>query len=130
MSSKKGTTSGSSLDDYGFLELPIFSLENTNPDVEDIDTQEKRRFKQDTLHRKILMYWVISVVSCWLIVVLVLLFLSGFGIVQFQPTVLVTLLATTTINVLGLAFIVLRGIFFIPTKRAFYNKNKPTNWHQ
>ena len=127
MSSKKGTTSGSSLDDYGFLELPIFSLENTNPDVEDIDIQKKRRFKQNTLHRKILMYWVISVVSCWLIAVLVLIFLSGYGKVQFQPTVLVTLLATTTINVLGLAFIVLRGIFFIPTKRAFYNKNKPIN---
>ena len=45
-------------------------------------------------------------------IILVILFIEGFcGTFDLEKEVLITLLATTTANVLGLPLIVLRGIF-------------------
>lgn len=48
--------------------------------------------------------------SVWLAAVLCIQTLNG-GYLHLNDAVLVTLLATTTANVLGLAFIVLKGLF-------------------
>lgn len=68
------------------------------------------RFEKDTRWRCRLSWWVIAVDSVWLAAVLSILALNG-GYLHLNDAVLVTLLATTTANVLGLAFIVLKGLF-------------------
>lgn len=82
-----------------------------NVDVDSLEEQERLRYKQDTGHRKKLVVWVRQVTSLWLFAVIVLLALHGANVLHFDTTVLVTLLATTTANVLGLALIVLKGLF-------------------
>lgn len=68
------------------------------------------RFEKDTRWRCRLSWWVIAVDSLWLAAVLSILALNG-GYLHLNDAVLITLLATTTANVLGLAFIVLKGLF-------------------
>lgn len=92
------------------VELSIFS----NIDKLDIDEQikllsfheELKRFKSNTKNRSLLSIWTFAIISVWLIAVVVLLscnFLSD--------SVAITLLSTTTINIIGLPAIVLRGYF-------------------
>jgi hypothetical protein len=102
------------------------------PDDKDIDTQGKgeqahqkewyslanARFKYDNKLRKRLSYWALWVVSLWLAIVLTLLILSGTSCLKLSDVVLSTLLATTTLNVLGLMFIVLKGYFTAPNQRS------------
>lgn len=89
------------------------SLEPTlnNVDNESMATQEKERYKQDTRQRKFLARWVVWATSIWLGVVLVIIFFQGFNLIKLDNMVVNVLLATTTINVLGLAYIVLEGLF-------------------
>lgn len=102
-----------SIDNFDIGELLNFDNEiQKDPDAEDLETQERKRYAQDTTYRKHLAIWVMFVVSIWLLTVLCAVFLTGLTILTLTSTVLCTLLATTTINVLGLAYIVLRGIFF------------------
>lgn len=104
------------------------SSHSKNPINDDIDRSglpqqeliaKLSRYQQDTQDRKWLAIWASWTVSLWLSgVMLILLFnKSKFSILghQFSPdiseNVLISLLATTTLNVLGLIFIVLRGHF-------------------
>ena len=86
---------------------------NTNVDIINLKTQVKKRFEQDTKHRAFLAIWVVAATSLWLIVVLIIIFFCGFSFMGFHlsDTVLTVLLSTTTLNVLGLPFIVLKGFF-------------------
>lgn len=68
------------------------------------------RFKKDTKWRCRLSWWVIGVDSVWLASILVILFLNT-QCIQLSDSVLLMLLGTTTVNVLGLAFIILNGLF-------------------
>ncbi|WP_298544684.1 hypothetical protein [uncultured Porphyromonas sp.] len=68
------------------------------------------RLKKNTRWRGLLAWWVIIVDSAWLAGVLVILILNK-RCVQLSDPVLGALLCTTTANVLGLAFIVLKGLF-------------------
>lgn len=70
---------------------------------------EHDRFSSDTNDRKWLAKWTAIVVSAWLFLVLGILCFSS--LLKLSDTVLVALLGTTTLNVLGLSFIVLRGHF-------------------
>lgn len=72
---------------------------------------ENERFKSDTKDRKWLAKWTAYVVSIWLGLVLLILFSNNFFSLNLSDTVLVALLGTTTLNVLGLSFIVLKGHF-------------------
>ena len=65
------------------------------------------RYSSDTRDRKWLAQWATCVVSLWLFFVLLIVCLSK----HLSDAVLITLLGTTTLNVLGLSFIVLRGHF-------------------
>lgn len=70
------------------------------------------RYKQDTKWRDLLAKWVVRVTSIWMFTILVILLIKGFcSTFDLEKEVLITLLATTTANVLGLPLIVLRGIF-------------------
>lgn len=86
---------------------------DADPDLMTIDEQEKKkRYRQDTEFRKKFSNWVIWVDSVYLFVILVIVILYGCGLFkEMNSTVMVTLLGTTTANVLGLAAIILNGLF-------------------
>lgn len=73
---------------------------------------ENKRYEQDTKWGDRLAWWVIGVTSGWMLIILVILLIEGScSTFDLEKEVLITLLATTTANVLGLPLIVLRGIF-------------------
>ena len=109
------------------------SIDNDNLQVDydslSLEDQEKKakidRIKQDTNDRRWLAQWASSLVSLWLFAVIILLSCNNhrftFNLVghnvdimpAINDNVLIALLATTTLNVLGLTVIVLRGHFKI-----------------
>lgn len=71
---------------------------------------EAKRYSSDTFYRRWLVRWTSIVVSVWLLAVLLILIFNEQHI-HLSSNVLMVLLGTTTLNVLGLSFIVLRGHF-------------------
>lgn len=94
----------------------IVNQENEDLDIDsdNLDEQTRKlhnqRYSQDTEDRKWLASWATTIVSIWLFFVL---FIVAFNHTysKLSDTVLSVLLGTTTLNVLGLSFIVLRGHF-------------------
>jgi hypothetical protein len=80
-------------------------------DSESLRRQERARYEQDTKQRKFLAYWVVLATSLWLGIVLIIVVLQGCDVLSLASSVMNVLLATTTLNVLGLAYIVLEGLF-------------------
>ena len=95
-------------------ENSLESSVNSNLDKLDIDGQitiitlreELARFRKDTKDRSNLAYWTFIIITSWLFFVLVLLFFK-----KLPDSVFITLLNTTTVNIIGLPAIVLRGYF-------------------
>lgn len=90
------------------------NFSETKEDILSINDQKKKaendRFKQDTTDRKRLAYWSAVVVSIYLILLFgILIFNERF--INLTNSVLIVLLGTTTLNILGLMFIVLKGLF-------------------
>jgi hypothetical protein len=71
---------------------------------------ELNRFDQDTTHRSSLITWAATIVSLWLICVIFIL-TRNTQQYKLSDTIVVTLLTTTTVNVLGLMIIVLNDLF-------------------
>lgn len=96
--------------------LPSSTTSTNNNDIKSLKEQEhdlkNERYKSDTTWRCRLSWWVIIVDSVWLIAVLVILMLNN-CVFELSDAVLITILGTTTINVLGLAYIILKGLFGI-----------------
>jgi len=84
---------------------------DTDVDAYGLKDQESIRYKQDTEERKLLSHWVMLVVSIWLLLVLVAVVFNKLLCFGIEPSVCLMLLGTTTVNILGLAFIVLHGLF-------------------
>lgn len=87
-----------------------------NPDIFSLDDQKRAkndRYLQDTQQRRSLARWVTWVVGIWLAGVLLTMFALGFNFLGFSlsDATAMMLLGTTTVNVLGLAYIVLKGLF-------------------
>lgn len=77
---------------------------------EDMKRLKNKRYEQDTTQRNWLSGWAALLVSFWL--VMVLFILAGNHIsYKLNDSVLITLLGTTTLNVLGLMVIVLNDLF-------------------
>lgn len=96
------------------------SLEELSPnniDEKSMVDQKRERYKQDTRQRKFLAYWVVWATSLWLFLTLCIVACQGFQLLKLHTTTINTLLVTTTANVLGLAYIVLRGLFGEKTER-------------
>ena len=83
-------------------------------DWDDYDQLSKKlrndRYEEDTRHRRNLSTWATVVVSVWLISVLLILTFNT-RYLDLSNNVMIALLSTTTLNVLGMMFIVLRGLF-------------------
>lgn len=103
--------SGSIFMAWGKRNVPPSKGDTFNVDNEDLSAQKKTRYQQDTEWRKYFSIWVMTVVPTWLVSVIVLVYISILGNYHIASSILNTLLATTTINILGLAYIVLKGIF-------------------
>lgn len=93
---------------------------NSNKSDKDIDSDplemqmerkrlEDDRFRSDTHDRRWLARWSAGLVSLWLYAVICIVASGQF--LNISDQVLITLLATTTLNVLGISYIVLRGHF-------------------
>lgn len=55
--------------------------------------------------------WVMWIVSLWLAAVIVVLVCAGLEWITLSNRVLIALLTTTTVNILGLPLVVLRGLY-------------------
>lgn len=95
-----------------------------NIDAMSMGKQEAIRFAQDTFHRRILVIWMMCVVSLWIAVVLFVVISNKFLSFGISDNVLMVLLATTTVNVLGLAKIILQGLFG-RNKQSFRKPRQP-----
>lgn len=89
------------------------TIENSgnDPDSLNISEQKRKRYEQNTLHRNFLVHWVAWVISLWLLIVINVIIANAKLKLGMESEVQITLLATTTVNVLGLAYIVLKGLF-------------------
>ncbi|GGB84121.1 hypothetical protein GCM10007424_25170 [Flavobacterium suaedae] len=72
---------------------------------------ELQRYQDDSRHRKNLVKWATILINIWLACVILILIATGMPLLELSDTVMVTLLGTTTLNVLGLMIIVLNDIF-------------------
>ncbi len=83
-------------------------------DSSGLDIQQKRfrnqRYFEDTINRRKLTRWASKVVTVYLILMCLILCFNT-SIIKLGDNVLIALLGTTTVNVLGLMYIVLKGYF-------------------
>lgn len=84
---------------------------------------ENERYRQDTNHRSALIVWASTLVSFWLVGVFLIL-VNNTSFYKLDNSVLITLLSTTTVNVLGLMVIVLSDLFKHTPKKAPASKPK------
>jgi hypothetical protein len=112
------------LDDYFKRILQNSTSENdTDIDSDDLYKQKESydeefkknksdRYRKDTIRKNNLARWVMWVVSIYLLLIFLLMFIIIFMFCKpLSDAVIITLLGTTTINVLGLMYIVLKGYF-------------------
>ncbi len=74
------------------------------------EISEVVRYRQDTENRNKLTCWVKWVVSVYLSIVFIILCINS-HLIFLSDSIICTLLGTTTLNVLGLMYIVLKGYF-------------------
>ncbi|MDQ7960377.1 hypothetical protein [Flavobacterium lindanitolerans] len=105
-------------------ELEGYDPSSNVPDKEDLEKAEKQeksieaqrleaklqRYQQDTNHRSSLVVWAATIVSFWLISIVFILTRNTESY-QLSDKVMITLLVTTTANILGLMYIVLNDLF-------------------
>jgi hypothetical protein len=104
-------------------DLPVTDVDAINlEDQKILNALKGERFKSDTRAREYLAVWTAITVSIWLYFVMVIL-MSNTNVFKLSETVLITLLGTTTLNVLGLSFIVLRGHFSGGESASFDTKS-------
>ena len=76
-----------------------------------MDEAQVSRHRIDTRTRVLMAVWSCIVVSYWLYVVLNIV-KYNYSLYKLSDAVVITLLTTTTINVLGLTAIILKGLFY------------------
>ena len=101
-----GNYSGINVDTNGVAPLTIEDI-----DASSLKEQEKIRYSQDTKYRKHLTQWVMHIVPIWLSGVFVVVCLCASKVWELSDLAFSALLTTTTANILGLAYIVLKGMF-------------------
>ncbi len=76
-----------------------------------MDDQQAWRYGQDTRERHSFSSWVRWVNSIYLLTILLMVLAAGRGWIILSDGIILALLGTTTANVLGLAYIILHGLF-------------------
>lgn len=93
-------------EDFAPVQLP-----NDNADIESLERQEQIRYKQDTRARAHLTRWVCTIVTLWLLFAICLTIALYLPHKNIDNNVAMVIFGTMTVNVLGLANIVLKGLF-------------------
>ncbi len=105
---------GSIIEEVRLLEQPTEFAIKEESKWDNLDEKSKffeiERYKEDTQHRRTLSTWAGVVVSMWLLCV-VLILIGNTRNYRLSDSVLITLLGTTTLNVLALMLVVLNDIF-------------------
>lgn len=70
-----------------------------------------QRYSDTSSLRILTAYWVMIVVSLWLLGAFVVVLLCGLKVLTLSTEVLIALLTTTTANILGLPYIILQGLY-------------------
>lgn len=83
----------------------------SNPDTMSMEGQKIMRYQQDTRQRSDLSEWVKVVISLWLMAVIAIIVALGHGCLHLTESIIITLLVTTTANILGMAYLVLGDLF-------------------
>lgn len=99
------------------IEITTTRLESTKNNIAvsgqrvNSQTLKLNRYSDTSKLRKHSAYWVMVVVSFWLILVVSIVFFCGFECMTLEPSVIIALLTTTTANILGLPLIILQGLY-------------------
>lgn len=91
--------------------LPATTIQSESDMQKRTAEEELEGKKQDRKQRKKFANWIFWVVVLYLIIVLFILCSCGYGCFYISDSVLITLLGTTTANVLGLFAIVAKYLF-------------------
>ena len=75
-----------------------------------VKNQERKRYADTSRLRKYSAFWVMAVVTLWLVGVFCVLKFNN-SCFCLSDSVLIALLTTTTANILGLPFIILQGLY-------------------
>lgn len=90
-------------------------LSETKDELKDVQIKkllsENERYREDTSLRKALATAFTMIISFWLLAVLLILTGNRFHEYNLSDNVLITLLVTTTANVIGMMLIILRNLF-------------------
>ncbi|SEB01288.1 hypothetical protein SAMN05660909_04709 [Chitinophaga terrae (ex Kim and Jung 2007)] len=91
----------------------IIDESNTDGILEDhLEIARVRRFEIDTNLRKHLAYVFTAIIFLWLMAALCILFCNQVLLcLNLSDTVLITLLTTTSVNVIGMMIIILKNLF-------------------
>ena len=98
-------------------EITTTRLESTKTDIVfsgqrvNSQTLKLNRYSDTSRLRKHSAYWVMVVVSFWLILVVSIVFFCGFECMKLEPSVIIALLTTTTVNIIGLPLVLLQGLY-------------------
>lgn len=92
-------------------DLQPVQMPNENTDTESLEEQKRILYKQDTRARAYLTRWVCSIVTLWLVFAIGLTIALYLPFKHIEDNVAMVIFGTMTVNVLGLANIVLRGLF-------------------
>ena len=99
------------------LDIEGLKLDSTNsfllkePDLSEKIDPPTERYKDTSQLRRHTGYWVMIVVSQWLFVVICLVILVGLNSLELNDSVIITLLGTTTVNIIGLPYVLLKGLY-------------------
>lgn len=99
------------------LDIAGLKLDSTNsfllkePDLSEKIDPPTERYKDTSQLRRHTGYWVMIVVSQWLFVVICLVILVGLNSLELNDSVIITLLGTTTVNIIGLPYVLLKGLY-------------------
>lgn len=86
-------------------------------DGADVYQQRQHRLDGDNKEqniklRRITCYWTLAISGFWLVGVMILLWVSAAtSTIQISDTVIITLLGTTTINIVGVPLVIIRSLF-------------------
>lgn len=99
------------------IEITTTRVESTKTDIEisgqqvNSQTLKLNRYSDTSKLRKHSAYWVMVVVSFWLLLVVSIVFFCGFECMKLEPSVIIALLTTTTVNIIGLPLVLLQGLY-------------------
>ena len=102
--------------DKALQELREGRSEENSPYFRGLDERERYReqtavIKQERELQRGVARWVMWVVSLWLLFIAGLLAFVGMSRLDYSYSVLIALLATTTTNIIGLAYFMAKGLF-------------------